>query len=109
MTLMWATRGQNWGFQFLEDGGELDPLPTYKRAFANKTDVAEFVGVGSEFTAARIMDPLGRTDHAGRVIPHDFVLRGKMAEGIHSIEDVQEIIWPIVAEKYDEIWGRKSF
>ncbi|MFP7365554.1 hypothetical protein SFC07_07255 [Corynebacterium callunae] len=106
MSLIWATRGRDWGFQFLENGGERDPLPIYKAAFENQEQATELVQKSYGLTAARILDPLGRTDHAGRIIPHDFVLRGQMSEGINSPEDVREIIWPLVAEHFQEIWDR---
>ena len=34
MTLIWATRGRNWGFRFLRDGDFADPLSEYDAAFA---------------------------------------------------------------------------
>lgn len=106
MTLMWATRGKDWGFRFLDDGGELDPLLIYKQAFADRELAGEFVLIRPEFTATRMFDPLGRTDHAGRIIPHDFVLRGQFAEGVTTLEDVQETIWPLVEKRYEAIWDR---
>lgn len=108
MTLMWATRGKDWGFRFLDDAGEADPLPLYRQAFINHELATELVHKDIGFTAARIEDPLGRRDHSGRVIPHDFVLRGQMAEGINTPEDVREVIWPLVAQKFEEIWDRPA-
>nr|WP_286982942.1 hypothetical protein [Corynebacterium sp. UBA5992] len=106
MTLMWATRGKDWGFRFLNDAGEADPLPLYQQAFENEELSTEFVRKDQGFTAARIEDPLGRKDHSGRVIPHDFVLRGEMAEGIASPQDVRDIIWPLVEQEYAQLWER---
>lgn len=106
MTIMWATRGKNWGFRFLADGAENDPLPTYRKAFENRELEREFIRTSPEFTAARIDDLLDRTDDFGRTIPHDFVLRGQFAEGINTLEDVREIIWPLVAQQYEDIWDQ---
>ena len=33
MRFIWATRGRDWGFKFLRDGGFSDPLPIYEAAF----------------------------------------------------------------------------
>ena len=46
--LIWATRGRTWGFRFLLDGGQADPLTTYERAFARLPDelTAMLNGIG---------------------------------------------------------------
>lgn len=106
MTIIWATRGKNWGFRFLSDGGEIDPLPSYLSAFENMETAGEFIRNQGGIVAARIFDPLGRQDHSGRVILHDFILRGSMSEGISTIDDVKAHIWPVVAEQYLESWRR---
>ena len=104
--LIWATRGHAWGFRFLLNGGLSDPLLEYERTFE---------GIGSEPStwrrtagkvALRFPDPLGRRDASGRVIPHDFVVFGDLAEGIDSVEDGMREIWPLVAETYAGVWDR---
>lgn len=85
MRFIWATRGRDWGFKFLRDGGFSDPLPIYEAAFA---------GTDSSLTALRFDDPEGRTDRAGRVIEHDFVLFD--APKAPS----PEYVWPLVADEF---------
>ncbi|MDR6174300.1 hypothetical protein QE364_000797 [Nocardioides zeae] len=106
MTLIWATRGRNWGFRFLRDGGLADPLPAYERAFAGAPSGPTTYRSGATL-AVRIMDPLGRKDAAGRVIPHEFVVSSPLAERVRSIGDAQEQIWPLVAGEYDDVWDRE--
>lgn len=102
--LIWATRGRSWGFRFLLDAGLHDPLPEYERAFANLGDEPTTRHHAPGIAALRFPDPLRRKDTAGRVIPHEFVLFGDMADRIESIEDGQKRVWPLVAETYARIW-----
>ena len=85
MRFIWASRGRNWGFRFLRDGGFSDPLPIYEAAFD---------GTDPTLSALRFDDPEGRTDRAGRVIEHDFVFFD--APAAHSREEV----WPLVMHEY---------
>ena len=102
--MIWATRGKTWGNVFLRDGGLADPLPTYDRVIAELGEnhsgwcrVGDLVGV-------RFEDPLGRADRVGRAIVHEFVIDGPLAEQINSTGDAIELIWPTVADEYDEFW-----
>ncbi len=104
MSLVWATRGRDWGFRFLRDGGLVDPLPLYERAFAGIDEEPEAWRRDGETVAFRFSDPLERRDAAGRVIPHEFVATGSSADGINSAEDGRRLIWPLVAEQFAEIW-----
>jgi hypothetical protein len=54
--------------------------------------------------ALRFPDPLGRRDAAGRVIPHEFVVFGDVADEIESVEDGLQQVWPLVAEAYARVW-----
>ena len=54
--------------------------------------------------ALRFPDPLRRTDSAGRVIPHEFVVYGELAEEIDSVEDGVRRVWPLVDEAYARVW-----
>lgn len=104
MSLIWATRGKAWGFRFLLDGGYDDPLPVYGDVFAGiETEREVWRRVGS-LGALRFLDPDGRKDRAGRVIPHDFVVPGKLADQIHSVADGLALIWPSVAVRFAEVW-----
>ena len=107
MSLIWATRGRTWGFRFLLDGGFDDPLPEYEDSFAEVGDEPEACRRIGEKVALRFPDPLGRKDTAGRVIPHDFVVSGPLAEEIRSIEDGFRLVWrrPEVADEYARVWN----
>lgn len=106
MKLIWATRGRTWGFRFLLDGGEPDPLVTYSDAFSDAEDQREVFLRRAETVSLRFPDPLGRRDAAGRVIPHDFVLiwPRPWADGIDSVDDGRRLIWPLVGEEFARIW-----
>jgi hypothetical protein len=102
--LIWATRGRSWGFKFLRDGGEADPLPVYERAFAGIGDEPQAWRPGNELGALRFLDPQGRRDQSGRVIPHDFVIFPPLLASVRSVKDGIESVWPLVSEKFARIW-----
>ena len=106
MSILWATRGLHWGFRFLLDGDSNSPLATYRQAFGRSHARRELCDVYEAYTAVRFEDPMGRTDDAGRIIPHDFVLEGDMAKGVTSVGAALEIIWPLVAQRYAAIWDQ---
>lgn len=102
---IWATRGRSWGFRFLVDGGLSDPLPKYEQTFANlKDEPATWHRTTTAQVALRFPDPLGRRDAAGRVILHEFVVFGELAESINSVEDGLRRLWPLVSEAYARVW-----
>lgn len=106
--LIWATRGRQWGFRFLLDGGLRDPLLEYERLFADLGDApTAYRRVGGR-VAIRFPDPEGRLDAAGRVIPHEFILSGQVADGIHSEVEGLEQIWPLVASAYARVWDAEE-
>jgi len=106
MSLIWATRGRTWGFRFLLDGGFTDPLPEYETAFVGVEDAPKACRRVGGRVALRFPDPLGRKDTAGRVIPHDFVVTGPLADEIDSVDDGLRLVWqqPRVADEYARIW-----
>ena len=104
MSLIWATRGRTWGFRFLLDRGLSDPLLVYERSFADLGDEPTTCHRAAGTVALRFPDPLGRRDASGRVIPHEFVLFGDLADEVESVEDGLEHIWPLVAEAYARVW-----
>lgn len=103
-TLIWATRGRSWGFRFLLNGGQPDPLPEYESNFAGLETEPTTCRRTAGTVALRFPDPLGRKDAAGRVIPHDFVVSGDLAGEIESVEDGLQQIWPRVARTYARVW-----
>ncbi|MEU4394375.1 hypothetical protein [Kribbella sp. NPDC023855] len=103
-TLIWATRGHSWGFRFLLNGGHPDPLPEYERNFVGLETEPTTYRRTAGTVALRFPDPLGRKDAAGRIIPHDFVVSGDLADEIESVEDGRQQIWPRVARTYARVW-----
>lgn len=101
---IWATRGRTWGFRFLRSGGLDDPLEVYEGAFSTIADKPEGCRRLDRAVALRFLDPEGRQDAAGRVIPHDFVLFGAWAEGIDSLEAGIQRIWPVVGDEFMNVW-----
>lgn len=102
--LIWATRGRSWGFRFLLKGGLSNPLLVYERSFANLEDEPTACRRAAGKVALRFPDPLGRRDASGRVIPHEFVVFGDLADEIESVEDGLQRVWPLVAEVYAGTW-----
>jgi hypothetical protein len=106
MRLIWVTRGRTWGFRFLHQEGSEDPLPVYEDVFSGLEDEPEVWRRLADKGALRIRDPFGRQDAAGRVIPHDFVVFGPEVDEIHSVEDGRGVVWPLVADKFAELWDQ---
>lgn len=102
--LIWLTRGRNWGFRFLLNGGLKDPLAEFELAVSDLGDESSGCAAGSRLTAVRFQDPEGRRDYAGRVIPHDFVVPHEAGLRIDSVEDALRQIWPLVADAYTAVW-----
>jgi len=110
VSLIWATRGRDWGFRFLRNDASGDPLPVYDAAFSGVEDASEiFCRVAATdalpaMVALRFADPAGRRDRAGRVIPHDFVVFGPLSDDIDSVEVGRQRIWPMVADDFERVW-----
>ncbi len=101
--LIWATRGRSWGFRFLLDGGQRDPLFAYERAFDGLEEDPFCNRTLDGLTALRFPDPQNRCDSAGRLIPHEFVLLDH-AFTIASARDGRDLVWPFVSATYARIW-----
>ena len=104
MTLIWATRGRTWGFRFLRDGGFADPLPKYDAAFANIGSALSACHRLGTTVAVRFPDPSGRKDSAGRVIPHELVVFPPLSNGVETVDDALQKVWPLLAEDYETAW-----
>lgn len=102
--LIWATRGRAWGFRFLLTGGVGDPLQQYELVLSELGDVRTGYCRVDKQVGLRFADPLGRRDASGRVIPHEFVLSGALADQVRSVEDGVQHVWPLVAKVYNKIW-----
>ncbi|VXB28134.1 conserved hypothetical protein [Plantibacter sp. T3] len=104
MKFIWATRGKSWGFRFLQTGGVANPLAVYERAFAGIDGAPALLERRDELVAVRFPDPDGRSDRAGRPIPHDFVILSAHTDSFHNVDDARAALWPEVRDEYDAIW-----
>lgn len=104
MSVVWATRGRSWGFRFLLDGGEPDPLPAYERAFLGTEGDPTTYRRSDDRVAVRFSDPEGRRDRSGRPIPHELVVDGPLTASIRSSADAERIVWPLLADAYADVW-----
>lgn len=107
-SLIWATRGRSWGFRFLRTGGLSDPLRTYEDAFAGVGNEREYYRRVGQKVALRFQDPEGRTDAAGRVIPHDFVLMPSASQDVNSLDDGIAMVWSAVADEFARVWDSRT-
>ena len=101
---IWATRGRTWGFRFLRRGGRANPLSEYENVFLEIGDEPQAWRRVADKVGLRFPDPDGRRDVAGRVIPHDFVLFGRWAAEVGSLDDGRKRVWPEVAEEFAIYW-----
>lgn len=87
----------------LRTGGRPNPLEVYEAAFAGTYNAAEVLLQHARTTAVRFPDPENRTDRAGRVIPHDFVL---LTDGVifENVDAACATLWPEVASMYASVW-----
>ncbi len=110
MKLIWATRGKDWGFRFLLDGGFEDPLREYDRYFAGVGDELSAYHRDGDTVALRFPDPDGRRDSSGRVIPHEFVVYtdGSLydAAWIYSVQEGFDNVWPDVKDTFARVWDK---
>lgn len=104
---IWATRGREWGFRFLRDGGYADPLPVYEAAFSGVAEQREVRRQTNGLLVLRFPDPDGRRDRAGRAISHDFVIRPDDM-GWPALGDARSLSWESVRDEYAERWAAPS-
>jgi hypothetical protein len=104
---IWATRGRTWGFRLLWTGGLQNSLEVYEAAFAGTDGAAEVLSQRGELTAVRFLDPEGRTDRAGRVIPHEFVIL-TAGTSFKQIDTARTTLWAQVAPFYASVWEQPA-
>lgn len=102
-----ASRTKNKGFKFFKDGSLDSPMSEYNKAgFANNTDPTMFkrYGDNNEKVALRFEDPLGRKDFAGRVIPHEVILPKTLADGVETLQQGIDKVWPSIKDSYGDLY-----
>ena len=104
MNFLWATRGRTWGFRFLRTGSATNPLEAYEAAFFGAAETPTVYHAVTGMVAVRFLDPDGRQDRAGRVIPHEFVVLPPDTDRIRSVDDARAKLWSEVAALYATVW-----
>ncbi len=99
-----ASRGKDVGFRFLKKGGVPDPMHEYEKAFNDSMSGDLFQRLPDGKVAVRFMDPEGRKDFAGRLIPHEVIVPATMSSGLNSVSDVVQNLWPILKPAHDEMY-----
>jgi uncharacterized protein (UPF0333 family) len=105
-----ASRGRNRGFTFPQRGGLNNPLKEYDTSGLsniNSTTSFKRYGDANEKIAARFLDPIGRKDESGRIIPHDVMLPKSMSKGVNSIDDVVKVAWPHIKDVFGALYESK--
>lgn len=105
---IWATRGRDWGFRFLRNGGYTDPLLVYEAAFDGVAEQRTVIRRVGDVLAIRFPDPDGREDHSRRPISHDFVIRATASSPLPDITIAARVAWETVADEYDGIWHAEA-
>jgi hypothetical protein len=101
-----VARQKNKGYSFFQKGGIPNYFSETARLFKEDTVPAgHFEKIPDGRVVARMLDPKGRRDFAGRTITHDIIVPKTMAGNIHSMDDVQKKIWPWIAEYYDPVYA----
>ena len=103
--IMHAARGKHKGFKFLKTGGISDPFITYDRLAA--TSIGEFTKKDG-YASANILDPLGRKDRSGRVIPHTIILPKSMSADVNSVDDLMKKAWPLLKDDFASFYEEPS-
>jgi hypothetical protein len=113
--ILWSTRGLDWGFSLVlvpklkcQDwlrvrdaifGGSSNDGDFFKR------DSIGLCGSREEYAAVRFLDPKGRKDRAGRVIPHEFVIFGPSSNPFNDGATLKEAAWKQAESCYKEIFA----
>lgn len=101
-----ATRGKNQGFQFRKNGGLSDPFVEWSKNDSGHGAGPSFLRYGDkgEKVIGTYLDPLGRKDRAGRVIPHSVILPKHLADNVHNADDLIRVSWPLIKDDFDKFY-----
>lgn len=102
-----VARGKNVGYGFLRKGGIPNYYQEAEKYLADPVDGA-FNPLPDGRIVARLLDPAGRKDFAGRPIGHDMIIPKSMAASIHNMDDVEKHIWPKLKLAYDAYYTAKD-
>lgn len=99
--ILHASRGKNTGFRFYKTGGFPNPIGQLETVFgADKFEDGMFEQLADGRVATSFLDPKGRKDFSGRVIPHQVIIPKTLAAGLKGLDDVMNEIWPLIESNY---------
>lgn len=111
-TILWSTRGRDWGFRMLllPQLSCSDWLDAHHRMFQENTVTEEYqvnqgnIKLSSNLTVPYIAlsfpDPEQRKDRAGRIIPHEIALFGEEIQAFQDIRSAVNEIWKTLSSTY---------
>lgn len=105
-SVVYSSRGKNMGFTILESGGTNKPIEVLERAGLTTGNEEAFKRLPDGSIGAHFFDMKGRTDRAGRRIPHSLVIPPVKAEGINTLDDVKKKVWPTLEKTYDDFYEK---
>lgn len=97
------SRGKDYGFRVIQSGGSSDAVSSADSVFGEDASGSSMPGNFEKkegHVLSTFLDPEGRKDRAGRVIPHTVVVPPSQSSGLNSSKDVQDKIWPKLKDNY---------
>jgi hypothetical protein len=106
--ILWSTSGRDWEFRFLLEPKQCDDWVAYHRSIvqpstANETDVnhGSILSGSVLYTSVVFLDPEGRKDSAGRVIPHEVAVIGEHLDR----DNLKNMLWEKLSSVYSQLYG----
>jgi hypothetical protein len=118
-SILWSTRGYNWGFRFplqpQKYGKDCqDWLGHYEKMFEQFGDddnrvVNGYLNIDNKeipFVAVRFKDPEERKDTSGRIIPHEVAVVGDDAQNLINLNsfELKNAVWILISDTYSKIY-----
>jgi hypothetical protein len=106
--ILWSTAGRDWEFRFLLEPEQCDDWVAYHRSIfqpsaANETDInhGSILSGSVIYTSVVFLDPEGRKDSAGRVIPHEVAVIGEHLDR----DNLKNMLWEKLSNVYSQLYG----
>lgn len=104
-SVLHASRAKNTGFKVLKDGSTMSPLSAVSKVFGEEDPkVGTFKRTADGLVGVVFNDPQGRTDRAGRVIPHMVVIPKEHAIRVGTYDAAVRKAWSLVKDSYEDHW-----